>query len=142
MSPTEHAVDEHTQSLRKMADEVLRGISGAQIRKMVLPSQLISMQETLASGDAEAVSFLMRDVVGEGLSLAAGSSLSGGSAMEALSLAQAQCFIDLRARQERVRHDDLAGLVKLVNAHRESLIEWVSTGQAGSDRGRPAVQNV
>src|SRR5690554_4714740 len=128
-----HHGDEHVAALRAMTAEIMRGVTGANLGAMLVPSQIIQVQRGLSTGDAEVVSFIMRDVIGEGLSLAAGGSALGGEAMQALSLAQAQCLVQLRLQQGPISENDFTAIAALMSAHRDSLIEWVRTGVVGTE---------
>lgn len=140
MTETNQEARQHTQALRDLSAQVIKGLSSAQIRRMVLPSQLIKLQEAILNGDAQAISFIMRDVAGEAISLAAGGSLHGGAAMEAISLAQAQCFVDIRAQYADLKIENISAMADIMASHRQSLIEWVDTGTAGSDQSRLVIQ--
>lgn len=115
-----------------LAKEIEKGINSIGLRSQMLPHILIRVCETLSGGSADDVSFLMRDVVGEAMSLACGRSPMGPAALQAIGHAQAISLINRReARYRSAYVRDKAGFVtsqKLMTEHQQALVDWIETG--------------
>lgn len=139
--PTMDAVDQHDgkdaeAQLRRYIDSMYKGLRGANIMRMVLPHQIGKATEALRNGDAEGVSFLMLDVAGEAISVAAGPTAEGGQALSIFSLIQAQSLINLRNTTKPFDDPSLTSsqaAQKLLKDHQESLFVWVRTGVSNTD---------
>ena len=101
----------------------------------MMPGQSMRVVETVKVGTAYEISVLMRDVAGESVSLSAGGTMSGPSALEALSMAQAECLVALRASRDWSKGSvaDLVSVQALLHDHLENLLQWVSFGEMPSD---------
>jgi hypothetical protein len=126
---------EQVQSLQLLVEGINKGMSGVGLRREMKPETLLRVVQVLNHGSAAEISHLMRDVAGESISLAAGSSSSGPAALKALSDAQAQCAIALRS--ELPAADAYTAEWKraadLLEAHQACLMAWVASGKAESD---------
>lgn len=123
------------EQLRALIADTAKGIDGVGLRRSLRPQQILDVTNTLRTGDAKALSLMMRDVAGEAVSLGAGHSTMGPQAMEAISDAQSQCLVQLRestAHFDNYPSEELAAQ-KLLSDHQESLLKWVQSGVAGSD---------
>ena len=118
--------DEIDLALDQMLSSMKAGIDGINLRRLMIPHNLESASTVINHGSAAQVDHLMRDILGESLGLAAGSSLLGSQAMQALGLAQAQCFT--RMRIDDVGQASLIRSSRLMSKHVQQLRSWVSNG--------------
>src|SRR5690606_20163316 len=121
-----------TEQLEAMCADVRRGMHSANLRIQLLPAALMRVLDTVMRGDAQALHALIFDVAGESISLAAGASVQGGQAMQAVGLAQA---MELHARRQahaasNVEVDDWTAATRLLHAHQTAMKSWIHTGKS------------
>lgn len=126
---------EQVQVLQTLVAGINKGMSGVGLRREMKPETLMRVVQVLNHGSASEISHLMRDVCGESISLAAGSSSFGPEALKALSDAQAQCAIALRSElpEADAYSAEWIRAADLLEAHQACLMAWVASGKAESD---------
>src|SRR5690625_4860200 len=118
--------------LEILSESIRKGIKGGGLRRLMKPDSIMRACEVINNGDAQKVSLLMRDVVGESSSIAAGESVHGGAAVVALYEAQAICLVESRRPMDSLEFSPAADLNQAnstLKSHREALLIWADTGQ-------------
>lgn len=115
--------------LHAMIAEISTGIASTGLLREFRPQQIIDVADTLHLGTSQSISYVMRDIAGEAVSLSAGTSVMGPKAIEALSDAQSDCMVSLRARNRFFAVPTaICGAQAMLNAHVRQLLYWVQTG--------------
>lgn len=137
----------HTQSeqdvltpnelIQRYSQAIGKGLAGAGLQRTIMGSRVEQVCKVVFEGDAEGFAKLVLDTMGEAAGLAAGESKMGKEAIDAVNLAQSDCFIALReANGGALRPAFLEDMVKsqaLLVAHQTQLYHWVETGNTRID---------
>jgi len=129
-SPPFDAV-EIRRMLAQFLESTRTGYEKGGIARIAQPSVIARVIQTITQDTSEKIDQLMREVVGEAISLSAGPSIGGGPALSAFSALQAQALVSMRqdiAAKLKSR-PDIVQCLTIVETHQLTLIEWVVTGQ-------------
>lgn len=123
--------------IKRYSQAIGKGLEGAGLQRTIMGSRVEQVCKVVFEGDAEGFAELVIDTMGEAAGLAAGESKMGKEAIDAVNLAQSDCFIALReANDEALRPAFLEDMVKsqaLLVAHQAQLYHWVKTGETHID---------
>jgi hypothetical protein len=118
------------EHLEKMLADVRTGMLSAGLRRVALPGKVLQIIDVLTTGDSEKISTLMRDVVGESVSLTAGVSEYGPEAIAAIGVAQSEVYVAVRDQNKTAipEHKKIAITKRSLSTHIETLLQWVRDG--------------
>lgn len=119
------------RTLNQFLASTRKGYEQGGISHIARTSAIERVIQTVTHETPDKIDHLMREVVGDALSLSAGVSSQGGTALAAFSMMQAQALVSMRLdlSESWGSRPEIVQCSMIVQAHQNALIDWVVTGQ-------------